>query len=608
MSGPPVVRVEVIDPSAEPEGSSASGASWVHLTQAEREALLEEDGSGHRGGATEPVAERPGEDRGSSARKSASTMLVELAHDWYSFGLSDAGEPFALPKGGPPVVVLLRGAKCSLRSELASAYFRSTGKVAPQQALADALLVIEGEAHHQEGDARALHLRVAAHESDLWLDLGDQTGRAVRITSGGWTVDVPPILFKRTALNGVLPDPVSGGSLDELWRRLNVTEADRPLIAAWLVAALHPDMPHPVLHLSGEQGTGKTSAAKMLVQIVDPSPVPVRTPPRDVDSWITAAAGSWVVGIDNLSAVPAWLSDSLCRAVTGDGDVRRRLYTDGDLAVFAFRRCVVTTGIDLGALHGDLTDRLLPVHLDVIADTARLEEQEMWRDWEAAHPRILGAVLDLAASVKAAFPSVALKKRPRMADFARVLAAVDAVLGTSGLDRYLDLQGAVAADSLTGDPFIVAVRERLTEGSGTFEGTAADLLALVTPSEERWRAPKGWPSSPRVVTQRLHQQAPVMRKAGWTIDNDGGNNKTHATRWALTTPTEIPRISSSPSSPSSPEADKASQASQASHEYGPSQDGPCSQCGRTARRYVPHHATGEPWCPACCHETTSTGP
>ena len=67
----------------------------------------------------------------------------------------------------------------------------------------------------------------------------------------------------------------------------------------------------------------------------------------------TAAAGSWVVALDNLSGIPAWLSDSLCRASTGDGNVKRALYSDAGLAVVKFRRCVVINGIDLGALRGD---------------------------------------------------------------------------------------------------------------------------------------------------------------------------------------------------------------------------------------------------------------
>ena len=98
-----------------------------------------------------------------------------------------------------------------------------------------------------------------------------------------------------------------------------------------------------------------------------------RKPPRDPESWVTAAAGSWYVGIDNLSDVRPWLSDSICRAVTGDGDVRRKLYTDGELAVFAFRRCVCLNGIDLGATSNMVLD---PPPPDMIDNRMLLEKNK----------------------------------------------------------------------------------------------------------------------------------------------------------------------------------------------------------------------------------------
>lgn len=515
-----------------------------------------------------PEHDDDGDDHRHRGRRSASTVLVELASERHTFGISGAGETFAIPRTGPKVLVMLRGGRTSLRSQLARDYFATEGRAPAQQALADALLVIEGEA--QASDPQPLHLRVAEHYGALWLDLGDSSGRAVKVTAAGWTVeDGAPVLFKRTPLTQALPEPVRGGDLDDLWRWLNVDEDDRPLIAAWLVSVLHPAIPHPIIDESGEQGSGKSTAAKALVSVVDPSPVPLRKPPRDPDSWVTAASGSWVVGIDNVSTITEWWSDSLCRAVTGDGDVRRRLYTDNDLAVFAFRRCIVLTGIDTGAVNGDLTDRLLPIHFDVIDDKARLEESELWPRWTEAHPRILGAVLDLAASVARVLPSVRLDSKPRMADFARIVAAVDRVLGTSGLDHYIAKQGAVATESLTADPFITAIESQLSIGG--FDGTAAALLVLVTPDEDNWRPPKGWPTTPRAVTQRLHRQAPVMRKAGWVVSDDGGANKSHATRWTIHRPEMAPNPDS-PTSPTSPTSPPADQASQASNEYGTTQD------------------------------------
>ena len=136
-------------------------------------------------------------------KKSASTVLVEMACARFDFGVSGDGETFAVPKDGPLVVVMLRGGKTSLRNTLAREYYRATGRAAPQQALADALLVVEGIAQDSGPagmagmagmdcrpspyDEPELHMRVASHGGALWLDLGDASGRCVRIVPGSWS-------------------------------------------------------------------------------------------------------------------------------------------------------------------------------------------------------------------------------------------------------------------------------------------------------------------------------------------------------------------------------------------------------------------------------------
>ena len=194
------------------------------------------------------------------------------------------------------------------------------------------------------------------------------------------------MLFKRTALTAPLPEPAARRRAR---RPVELAQRQRSRPAASRrrhLAPLFSDQPHVVLAILGEHGTAKTTTTKILVSLLDPSPVPVRKPPRDMESWVTMAAGSWVVALDNLSDIPPWLSDSLCRASTGDGDVRRRLYTDGDYAVFAFRRCVIFNGIDVGALATDLADRTLPLTLDPITEAGRKDEKTFWSDWDDRAP------------------------------------------------------------------------------------------------------------------------------------------------------------------------------------------------------------------------------
>jgi hypothetical protein len=459
---------------------------------------------------------------------SAASQLVEMALDRYHFGVTEDGQPYAV-KPGRHVVRMLRGGKNSLRAELSQAFYQKYKKAAPQQALADALLVLEGMAQDQDPDQ--VYLRVATSHGAVWIDLGDAAETVVRIDQDGWEVAPSgiPVLFRRSGLTGALPEPqgadhadhadhdsyLSLGSFDLLFDHLNVAQADRPLVLAWLMAVLiDPESPHPILSLFGEQGTGKSTASRRIVSVVDPSPVPLRKPPRDPEGWVTAAQGSWVVALDNLSTVPDWLSDSLCRAATGDGDVRRALYTDSDLAVFAFRRCILLNGIDVGALRGDLADRLIMINLDRIKESARLTERQLNERWTRDHPRIFGGLLSLAADLIRRLPSVRLASSPRMADFALILAAIDQTLGTDGLNRFAERARTMAEDTLSSDPFIAAMDQAEID----FHGKAADLLIKVTPDEQGWRPPRNWPKEPRAVTSLLRRNAPAMRKLGWVVE------------------------------------------------------------------------------------------
>ncbi|MBA8810289.1 ATP-binding protein [Promicromonospora sukumoe] len=503
------------------------------------------DMSARTDGDAAPAAPAP-DTSGPKERKSAAAVLVELAQDRYGFGCTTDGEPFAVPKTGGNIVRMLRGGRSSLRAELAQNYQRQTGLIAGQQALADALLVIEGTARQSE--PRAVHLRVAEHAGATWIDLGDAAESVVRVDSRGWTMaGEVPVLFRRTALTDAFPAPEPGGTLDDLWALLNVTPADRPLVLGWLVAALGwEQIPHPMLALLGEQGTGKSSATKNLVQLVDPSGVPLRKPPRDATGWITAAAGSWVVGLDNMSVIPGWLSDSLCRAVTGDGDVVRRLYTDDDLAVVSFRRAIVMNGIDVGAMAPDLADRSIVVNLDRITEDRRRPESQLVQAWETAWPRVFGALLSQVQACKAQVPGVRLDSLPRMADFAVVLAALDQVNGTAGLAAYRDQASTLALDAVTSDPFLAALSVHVTEA---WQGTAGALLDLVQPEGN---PPRTWPKSARGVTGILKRTAPALRSAGWGVEDLGAANKNGVTVWRLTPPGDVsessPLIPASPSS------------------------------------------------------------
>ena len=338
----------------------------------------------------------------------------------------------------------LRG-RDALRTRLAGQYYDKYTASPAGSALTDALTVLEGQA--ERNDPEPVALRVApAGERTVVLDLGGVDGRCVLVGPAGWQMlDRVSGAVPAVGPDGATARASRGGDLDPLATLLNVDEAGFRLVVAWLVAALFPEIPHPILALVGEQGTAKSTAARLVVSLVDPSPAPLRTPPREMRSWAAAASASWVVALDNVSTIPDWFSDTLCKAVTGDGIVERALHTDDDINVLTFRRCVALTSIDAGRLAGDLAERLLTVELARIPPSSRRPDADIAAAYESAKPAILGALLDVTVRVLAELPNVRLDELPRMADFARILGALDRALRLGQPRRLPD--GRCAGDA-----------------------------------------------------------------------------------------------------------------------------------------------------------------
>ncbi|HEY5012832.1 MAG TPA: hypothetical protein VIK61_09030, partial [Acidimicrobiia bacterium] len=459
-----------------------------------------------------------------------SLQLVELALQYYRVGISTEGLVFAVPLDGAAVAIVLRG-KSSFRSILADRYLSRFGKVATASALTDAFTVLEGRARTSQPEPVAI--RVAWQDGATFVDLGDCSGRAVQLNATGWKiVDRSPVLFRRTELTAAGPQPEGGSDFVEgLSALLNIDAPSMPLLIAWLVASFL-DIPVPIARLTGEQGTGKSTAARIMTMLVDPSPAPLRSPPRDIADWAVTASASRVCALDNLSYIANWFSDALCQAVTGGSVLRRALYTDDGLSVISFRRPVLLTSIDHGSVRGDLVDRLVTFHFHPIPDTARRDDAEIEQQFLNAWADLVGGLYDVAVKVLAELPSISLTHRPRMADYAAVLAAVDRILGTEGLEEYLQSREGLAAEVVAGDPVaeaIIAFLDKIEAddaalGAGNelidhgWQGTSTSLLNHLTPE----RPPRRWPTSSQALSGRLQRLASDLRTVGIEVTSGRG--------------------------------------------------------------------------------------
>ncbi|MFD6550296.1 ATP-binding protein [Streptomyces sp. NPDC058398] len=453
---------------------------------------------------------------GEDKKPSAASRLVDMARERYRFVLSTDSRPYAVALDGPNIALPLRG-KTGVRQRLARQFADDyPGEVASQSALADAMTVLEGIA--EDTDPITVNLRVGRDPAGaVVVDLGSADGRAVVVSGLGWqVVDRAPVLFRRSGAMAPMPEPVlDGDGLAKLHALLNMDQSTFHQLVAWLVAAWIPEIPHPALVCKGEQGTGKSKAAQMFINLVDPSPAAKRSQPRDEKAWSRQAFSSWALCLDNVSTIPPWLSDTLCKAVTGDGVVDRALYTDDDVVVLTFKRVLAMTTIDAGALAGDLAERVLLLDLQLIDSHRRRSEEELDTTFATVRPAVLGALFDVLACALAVLPSVRLESMPRMADFARVLAAVDQTQGWNTLGDYLATSANVAIDALEGDPFATAIAHLVAQ-AGIWQGTAGQLLEVLSVPLVR---PKNWPADPTRAGGRVKRLAPLLRSIGITVDD-----------------------------------------------------------------------------------------
>jgi hypothetical protein len=377
---------------------------------------------------------------------------------------------------------------------------------------------------------------LAQHGDKLYLDLANEQGAAVEVDADGWRiVKQPPVYFRRAPGMLPLPDPKADGQLDLLPKLfgLDPRSEEAMFLIAWLVMTLHPSGPYPVLNLRGEQGSRKTTLTEMLRRVIDPNIAPTRQPSADEEAIILAARNGHIVALDNLSFIPAWLSDILCRLSTGSGFGRRTLYRDSEETLYYLKRPVILNGITEIVTRGDLLDRLISAELPVVHEGNRKAAAQVWQDFDKQRPLILGALLDAASTALRRLPDINLQSRPRMADFAEWIEAASPALGWEPgefLSIYAEQRDNAVSIELEASPVASALLAYLGEyesiGAKDSYGNAIDglsaeaiLLSLTDQHTEygRKRPVQGWPDNGMKLGWILKRIAPAMRKRGWEI-------------------------------------------------------------------------------------------
>jgi hypothetical protein len=399
---------------------------------------------------------------------------------------------------------------------LRNLYFLAEGMAPSARAVADAIATLTARAVFS-GDQRAVHTRLASHDGRIYLDLAADDWRVVEVSEQGFRIiDSSTLHFRRVRGMFALPEPVHGGSLALLRPFVNVSDEEWPLLLAWLIAAIKPTGPYPVLGIHGEQGSAKSMAARLLRLLLDPNRAPLRAEPRDARDLMITAGNAWIVVLDNLSYIEAWLSDALCRLATGGGYATRELYSNDGEMLFDAQRPVIMTGIEEVATRPDLLDRMLVLSLPTIPEDERRTEADMLREFETVRPAILGALLEAAAVGLRELPNAKPARLPRLADFALWVIASESGLGLApGAFTTAYEANRAAAIDLSLDASLVVPPLRLLAATTGFTGSFEALLAALNLRvKEETRKQRGWPRSASILSNIIKRLEPGLRAIG----------------------------------------------------------------------------------------------
>lgn len=402
-----------------------------------------------------------------------------------------------------------------------------------------------------DGPEEQVCRRVGPGELYAYIDLANDDREHIVIENGEWRIaareprsnylrsgtqrkEVPPH-FVRTRTMRPLPRPKTHGRIDgengkpskgvseamaALQKMLKLrSKSDFQLLVTWCVAALTPGGPYPVLAIGGPQGSAKSTLARLLHRLVDPSHAPLRSLPNSEKELFISASNAYLLAFDNVSAIPSRISDSLCKLATGGSLSLRRIGSNSDEIHLEFKQPVILNGIGDLIERPDLADRAIFLNLPAMAPDERLDLRILEYEFNEALPGFFSALVDLAAMASVRVHLVSANGFPRMVEFAKIgLAIENAFGGPDSFTAAYDANRAEASDELFElDPLALGILRILETGS--FTGTAEELrnkLHGQGPAVSGRGIPTGLPQ----LASHLKRITPILESRNVIVHSD----------------------------------------------------------------------------------------
>lgn len=409
---------------------------------------------------------------------------------------------------------------------LSKLYYETYSKVLKKDVVEQVKSVLSAKALFDNTSSVELSTRVAKVDDNIYYSLSNPLWQAVKINSNGWSIENnPPSIFTRYAHTKSQVIPSHNGDIYKILEYVNISEDYQLLFLCWLVSCFLPNIQHPIPIFHGEKGAAKSTVCKLLKAVIDPSELEVLALPKNSDALIVNFSKHWFLPFDNVSSITQDMSDTLCRAVTGDGVQKRKLFSDNDDCIYHFQRCIAINGISIVANKPDLLDRSILVELSRISKENRKELCVIQENFKRDLPVILGGIFDVLSKAIFIEPNIDLKELPRMADFARWGYTIGEAIGNRGeefINQYntnIDRQNleVVSADIVAN--MMIQFLSDKREWNGTVGQLHTELIKLAESKKLNTRG-NNFPQQPNVLSRRLNNLRSNLSSVGITFETN----------------------------------------------------------------------------------------
>lgn len=296
------------------------------------------------------------------------------------------------------------------------------------------------------GEEIPLHLRIAwgsgseasrSRKDCIYYSMYDSAGKSIELSKEGWKLisgsdHNAPILFKKYNQQPQV-EPCRNYPSDILDQLLNLTNVKSPshrhLLKVYIISTLIPQIDHVILTTYGPKGAAKSFLLELIKKLIDPTKPTLLTLHRNIEQFIQQVNHNYINYYDNVKFIPYWLSDEICKAVTGIGHTKRQLFTDDEDIIYENKRPLGLNGINVALTEPDALDRSISIELKEIDDEYRKKEEDLWAEFERIKSQVFGYILDIIVKAMQIKPTLNLKKLPRMADFTEWSEAISQAMG-----------------------------------------------------------------------------------------------------------------------------------------------------------------------------------